>query len=205
MNDLFHSEWRRFRRLSLFVASGHGLALLLLSRVADVPQLGYEDQGIMLGVYMLLGLALALLQVGSYRQTSRWMWLIHRPLPPARIFAALSLSALAQLSVAVVAPLLVFLITTDAITTHVVDSHHYVSIFHALAFAMMAWLAGAHACTSRHKAAVVVLLMPLMLALQLASVWWLLLTNQRLLAYRKGPRSAVGLRTAQTRLATTVG
>ncbi len=183
MNDLFRSEWRRFRRLSMIVALGHGLALLLLSRVVDVPQLGYEDQGVMLAVYMLLGLALALLQVGSYRRTSRWLWLIHRPLPPARIFAALALSALTQLSVAVLAPLLVFLIATDAITTHVIDSCHYVAVFHALAFAMMAWLAGAHACTSRHKAAVAVLLAPLMLALHLASVWWLLLPVLACLAW----------------------
>ncbi|MEQ1903638.1 MAG: hypothetical protein ABL888_05610 [Pirellulaceae bacterium] len=175
MIDLIRSEWRRFRWLALMVAACHGFALVLLSRVVDVPQLGYEEQGAMLVVYMLLGLTLALLQVGSYRQTSRWLWLIHRPLPPARIFAALALSALAQLSVAVLAPLLVFLIATDLMTTHVLDSHHYVSIFHALAFTMMAWLAGAHACTSRHKAAVVVLLAPWFLALQMTSVWWLLL------------------------------
>ena len=156
--------------------SCHGLALLLLSRVVDVPQLGYEDQGMMLAVYMLLGLALALLQVGSYRQTSRWLWLIHRPLPPARIFAALALSALASAERRpMLAPLLVFLVATHAFTTQVVDSRHYVAIFHALAFAMMAWLAGAHACTSRSKAAVAVLLAPVMLALHSASVWWLLL------------------------------
>ncbi len=175
MNDLIRSEWRRFRSLSLIVALCHGLALLLMSRVVDVLQLGYEDQGMMLAVYMLLGLVLALLQVGSYRQISRWLWLIHRPLPPARIFAALALSALALLSVAVLAPLLVFLIVTNVFTTQVVDSRHYVTVFHALAFAMMAWLAGAHACTSRHKAAVAVLMAPLILALYPASVWWLLL------------------------------
>lgn len=183
MNDLIRSEWRRFRRLSLIVALGHGLALLLMSRAFDVPQLGYEDQGAMLVLYMLLALTLALLQVGSYRQASRWLWLIHRPLPPGRIFAALALSALAQLSVAIVAPLLVFLVVTDAFTTHVVDSRHYVALFHALAFAMMAWLAGAHACTSRSKAAVAVLLAPLMLALHLASVWWLLLPVLACLAW----------------------
>jgi len=175
VNDLIRSEWRRFHRLSLIVALCHGLALLLMSRVQDVLQLGYEDQGALLAVYMLLGLTLALLQVGSYRQTSRWLWLIHRPLPPARIFAALALSALAQLSVAILAPLLVFVVATDAFTTQVVDSRHYIALFHALAFAMMAWLAGAHASTSRHKVAVAVLLAPLMLALHLASVWWLLL------------------------------
>lgn len=183
MNDLIRSEWRRFRRLSLIVALCHGLALLLMSRVVDVPQLGSENQGMMLALYMLLALALALLQVGSYRQTSRWLWLIHRPLPPARIFAALALSALAQLSVAVLAPLLVFLVATDAFTTQVVDGRHYVAAFHALAFAMMAWLAGAHACTSRHRAAVAVLLAPLMLALHLASVWWLLLPVLACLAW----------------------
>src|SRR5437867_5730794 len=183
MNDLIRSEWRRFRRLSLIVALCHGLALLLMSRVVEVPQLGYEDQGMMLALYMLLGLALALLQVGSYRQTSRWLWLIHRPLPPARIFAALALSALAHLSVAVLAPLLLFLVATNAFTTQVVDSRHYVALILALAFAMMAWLAGAHASTSRYKAAVAVLLAPLMLALHLASVWWLLLPVLACLAW----------------------
>ena len=174
MNDLIRSEWRRFRRLSLAVGICHGVALLLMSRVMEVPQLGYEDQGAMLVAYMLLGLVLAVLQVGSYRQTSRWLWLIHRPMAPSRIFAALALSALAQLSVAVLAPLFIFLVATDSITTQVVDSRHYASLFLAIAFAMMAWLAGAHACTSRSKAAVAVLLAPLILALHLASVWWLM-------------------------------
>src|SRR5437867_1267691 len=94
MKDLIRSEWRRFRRLSLIVALCHSLALLLISRAADVLQLGYEDQGMML-----------------------------------------------------------------------------------------AWLAGAHACTSRHKAAVAVLLAPLILALHLASVWWLLLPVLACLAW----------------------
>jgi len=175
MNDLIRSEWRRFRLLSVIVALCHGMALLVMSRVGDVPQLGYGDHGAMLLVYMLLGLTLALLQAGSYRQTSRWLWLIHRPLPPAQIFAALALSALAVMGVAILAPLLLFLVVTDAFTTHVIDSRHYVALFHALAFAMMAWLAGAHASTSRSRAAVAVLLAPLMLALHLASVWWLLI------------------------------
>jgi hypothetical protein len=174
MNDLLRSEWRRFRRLSLIVALFHGVALLLMSRAFDVPQMGYEDQAAMLAVYMLLGLVLAVLQVGSYRQTSRWLWLIHRPLPPSQIFAALAFSALAQLSVAILAPLVVFLVATHAFTNQVVDSRHYVALVVVLAFAMMAWLAGAHASTSRSKAAVAVLLAPLMLALHLASVWWLL-------------------------------
>ena len=175
MRDLIRSEWRRFRRLALIVALCHGLALLLLSRAMEVQHLGYDDQRMMLALYMLLGLTLALLQVGSYRQHSRWLWLIHRPLPLVRIFASLVLSALAMLSVAVLAPLLIYLLATNVLTTQVVDSRHYGSLFHALAFTMMAWMAGAHAATSRRKAAIAVVAAPVMFALHLSSVWWLLL------------------------------
>ena len=138
MNDLIRSEWRRFRRLALIVAVCHAIGLVLLSRVADVPQLGYEDQGALLVAYMLLGLTLSLLQVGSYRQRSRWLWLIHRPLPPGRIFGALAVSALASLGVAVGAPLLLFLVGTDVMTTQVVDIRHYVALFRAFALAIRA-------------------------------------------------------------------
>jgi hypothetical protein len=159
--------------LAAIVAVCHGIGLVLISRVADVSQLGHDDQGALLVVYVLVGLTLSLLQVGSYRQGSRWLWLIHRPLPPSRIFAALALSALAALSVAVIAPLLLFLLAADVLTTQVVDSRHYVALFHVLTFTMMAWLAGSHACTSRHRLTVIVLLAPLLMAWHMASVWWL--------------------------------
>lgn len=175
MKDLFLSEWRRFRRHTFITTLIHALSLLFLSRVTNVLQLGYEDQGMMLVVYMLLGLILAVLQIGSYRKPSQWVWLIHRPLAPTRIFTALALSALTMLAVAVIAPLLVFVLATDVFTTKVVDSRHYVALIHVLAFTMMAWFAGAHACVSRHKATVAVLVAPLLLALHLASVWTLLL------------------------------
>ena len=154
MNDLFLSEWRRFRRHTLVVALVHVLLLLFLSRVTNPLQLGAEDQGMMLAVYMLLGLLLAVLQVGSYRKPSQWLWLIHRPLAPTRIFMALELSALAMLAVAVLLPLLAFVLATDLLTTKVVDGRHYVALVHVLAFALMAWLAGALACVGRRKAMV---------------------------------------------------
>jgi len=175
MIDLMRSEWRRFRRLALIIALAHGLALLLLSRMVEIPHLGHADQGAMLALYMGLGLTLALLQVGSYRKVSRWLWLIHRPVRPGRIFAALAFAALAQLAVAILAPLLLFLVATDLLTTQVVDVRHYVASVLVLIFAMMAWLAGAHAATSRHKASVAVVLAPLILTLHMASVWSLLL------------------------------
>ena len=175
MKDLFVSEWRRFRRLALIAGGGHCLALLFLSRATNVLQLSYESQALMLILYMVLGLTLALVQVGSYRKPSQWMWLIHRPLPPTRIFAALSLSALVMLTLVVFLPLLLFVLLTDAFTTHVVDMRHYVALFYALAYTMMAWCAGALAIGSKNKVTVAVLVAPFLLAMHLASVWALAL------------------------------
>jgi len=175
MKDLFHSEWRRFRRLALIVALAHALVLLFLSRLTNVLQLGYEDHAVMLAVYMVFGLILAVLQIGSYRKPSQWLWLIHRPLAPSRIFAALALAALGALALAVFLPLLLFVLATDLVTAQVVDSRHYVALILIMAFTLMAWLAGALACVSRHKATSAVLIAPLLLAMHLASVWVLLL------------------------------
>ena len=174
MMDLFRSEWRRVQRIALGIAVAHLIALGLLSRAVDVTELGSQDQVALLTAYVVMAMALAVLQVGSYRQAGRWLWLIHRPLHPRRIFAALALAGAASMTVTIVIPLVIFLAAIDLLTTHVVDARHYGTIIHAFAFAMMAWLAAAHACTSRHKTALAILLPPLMLALKPASVWSLL-------------------------------
>lgn len=175
MKDLLLSEWRRFRRVTLIITLAHVLALVFLSRITHLLQRGFDDHTLMLVVYMLFGLTLALVQVGSYRKPSQWLWLIHRPLPPRQIFAALALSALLMLGIAIFLPLTVFVLATDLFSTQVVDSRHYIGLVHVLAFTMMAWLAGAHASVSRSRATVVVLVAPLLLALHLASVWTLLI------------------------------
>jgi hypothetical protein len=186
VRDLLAAEWRRFRRHALAAAVCHGLVLLFLSQVTSVLQLSCDSQALMLAIYMLLGLALALVQVGGYRKPSQWMWLMHRPLAPTRIFAALALSALAMLALAVFVPLLLFVIATDTLTTHVVDTRHYIVLLHVLAFTMMAWLAGAQAIASGKKVMVAVLIAPFLLAMHLASVWPLLLPVAVCLAWLTG-------------------
>ncbi len=173
MKDLFFSELRRFRRPTLIAAIVHFLVLVFLNRTTNLLQQTYFDGLVLFGIYVLLGLALALVQVGSYRKPSQWLWLIHRPLSTGRIFSALALSALAVLSLTLLLPMLLLVLCIDLFTNKIVDSHHYVVPLHMLAYAMMAWLAGAHACVSRHKAAIVVLAAPLLLAVHLISVWWL--------------------------------
>ena len=175
MKDLFFSELRRFRKIGVIAAVVHLLLLLFLNRMNDLLQQAYFESAPFFAFYLLLGLTLAIVQVGSYRKPSQWLWLIHRPLPTSQIFGALALSALTLLAQVMLLPMLLLVLGTDLFTNKVVDARHYLTLLHLLAFAMMAWLAGAHACVSRHKAAIAVLVAPILLSLHLVSTWWLLL------------------------------
>ncbi|QGX40718.1 hypothetical protein [Permianibacter aggregans] len=175
MKDLFFSELRRFRLVALIAMLAHLLILLFLNRMTDLLQQAYFESVPFFAFYLVLGLALALVQVGSYRKPSQWLWLMHRPLSTSKIFGALALSALTLLVIVMLLPMLVLVLGTDLFTSKVVDARHYMTAVHLLAFAMMAWLAGAHACVSHHKAAIAVLAAPILLSMHLISVWWLLL------------------------------
>lgn len=175
MRDLIISELRRFRWLALVAFTVNFLVLLFFNRVSNLLQQSFLDALPMLFIYMLAGLAFAIAQVGSYRKPSQWVWLIHRPLAPSRIFGSLALSALILLGFVVFLPMLFLLLGTDVFTTRVVDLRHYLALVHVLAFVMMAWMAGAHACVSRSRFAVAVLFAPLALALHLVSAVELLL------------------------------
>lgn len=175
MKDLIFSELRRFRWLALVAFMAHLLVLLFLNRVSNLLQQSFLEGLPMLFIFMAMGLALAVAQVGSYRKSSQWAWLIHRPLAPSRIFAALSLSALFLLAFAIFLPMVLLLLGTEFFTTRVVDLRHYLMAVHVLAFALMAWMAGAHACVSRSRVAIAVFFAPLLLALHLVSTVALLL------------------------------
>lgn len=175
MMDLFRSELRRFRLTAILAALAHLLALQFMSRTSNLLQQSYFESAPLLGAYLLIGLALALVQVGGYRKPSQWLWLIHRPLSTLRIFMALALSALTLLALVVVLPQLVLVATLDVFTTQVVDMRHYLWLPHVLALVLMAWLAGCHAILSRNRAAIAVLAVPPLFAVHLVSVGWLLL------------------------------
>ncbi|MCK7594173.1 hypothetical protein [Pseudomarimonas salicorniae] len=183
MNDLFRSELRRFRGVALLLAGLHLLGLLFVQRMHNLLQQTWFEALPLFALYLLLGLALALYQVGSYRKPSQWMWLMHRPLAPSRIFAALSVSALCLLALVILLPQWLLLFGAEAFTARVVDLRHVLAAVHSLAYAMMAWLIGCHAVLSRHRAAIAVLATPLLLAMHLVSVWWLLVPVSLMLAW----------------------
>jgi hypothetical protein len=127
MTRLLLCEWRRFARWAVVVAMLNLAALFLLGRVADPLRWSDQDQLALLVLCMFFGAALAAIQVGAYRKPSQWVWLIHRPLEPGAIFAALSIAAVAILAAVIAVPTVLWLAATDLATERVVDLRDYLS------------------------------------------------------------------------------
>lgn len=169
MKELFLSECRRFRTLALIAAVVHLMLLQLASRVADPLQQDWRPQSLFLVVSAVAGLAFAAVQFNGYRQPSRWLWLMHRPLARGRIFGALSLASLALLVFVIALPALLVLAGLDYYTGRTVDTRHYLIALHLLLAGFTAWFAGAYLMLCGRRAAFVVLFVPAMLVGHLAS------------------------------------
>ncbi len=183
--DLFLAELRRFRLLAAVLAGVHLLVLLFLNRMTDMQQQPHEVERVFMLVYMAAAFALGLYQVGVYRRPSRWLWLLHRPLPHRAVCLSIVASAGVLLLVAVLLPRLMVLAGVDLLTPRLVDSHHYLMPLHAWVLACAAWLAGVCTVLSPRLVAIVVGIVPVwlmwsfaaslpLLLLELGGLAWLL-------------------------------
>ena len=182
MRDLFFSECRRFRNAALIFAAVHLLLQLFVNRLFDLLQLRYEPHMLALAVYMLAALAFAMVQFGTYRQPSRWLWLLHRPLERLAIFGAIAAASCALIVFAVGLPALLTVLGTDWFSTRVVDARHYLLVLELVLLTLSAWLAGSYVILSARRSAIVVLLLPMLLMGHLASGYVLLAPSALCLA-----------------------
>ncbi|KQV40094.1 hypothetical protein [Massilia sp. Root335] len=169
MPEFFLAELRRFRNGAAAFGLANLVALTVLQQIVDVPNAPVGLHIIMLGFYMLSGLALAVFQFGSYRQPSRWIWLQHRPVHRARLLAALVLAAVALIALAVALPLCAALLMQDHYTRGVIDARHYAGAAYLALSALCAWLAGGYIMLHRSRWAFVVLVLPVVLTMRLAT------------------------------------
>lgn len=169
MKELFFSECRRFRTLALVAACAHLVILQLASRVMEPLQQRWQAQALFLVLCTVAGLAFAAVQFHGYRQPSRWLWLMHRPLPRSRIFGALSLASLALLLVVIGLPSLLVVAGTDYYTGNTVDTRHYLIPLHLLLAGFTAWLGGTYLMLCGRRSAFVVLFVPVLMSTHLAS------------------------------------
>ncbi|MBW8822675.1 MAG: hypothetical protein JF567_00265 [Xanthomonadales bacterium] len=160
MFDLIKSELVRFRGWAAALAGVHLIALGFMSRLVDMAQQPLLVHWVIGGVYALVGLLFGLYQLGSYRKPSQWLNLLHRPLPPQRIAAALGVAAALLLALAVALPIALVALWQDTMTARVVDLRHWLLPLSAWLIALCAWLAGAFSALRgvRHAGAALVLL-----------------------------------------------
>lgn len=171
MYELFISECRRFRKTALIVAGVHLTLLLVMSRLTLVMQMDWRQHFILLAAYGLAGAIFGAYQFVTYRQPARWMWLMHRPLPRWRISAALAGASALMIFCTIGLPGMLMLGVTQAATARVVDLHHYAVVLYVTLFTMACWLCGSYVVLSRSKLAIVLLFLPYVLMLHLASAW----------------------------------
>lgn len=175
MKDLFLSECRRFKNAALIFAGAHLLLQFLLNRFVELLQRSWQVHMLVLCAYMAFSLGFALYQFGSYRQPSRWIWLMHRPMSPSAIFSAVALASAALIAFGVGLPALLTVFITDMLTGRMVDLRHYLLVPELAMLTMSAWLVGSYVILNQRRSAIVILLLPILMALQLSNAWTTLL------------------------------
>jgi hypothetical protein len=168
MTEFFLAELRRLRTGTAVYALANLVALAVLQQMVDIPNGVLGLHMLLVVFYMLSGLGLAVYQFGSYRQASRWIWLQHRPVHRARIFAALVLAAATAIAAAVALPLCALLLIQAHTTRQVIDTVHYAGAAYLALAALMAWTAGGIIMLYRSRWACVVLVLPVVLTMRMA-------------------------------------
>jgi hypothetical protein len=169
MIELFLSELRRFRNGALIYFAATLVLVTVLNQLVDIATGMRELHIVLLLLYALSGLGFGLYQFGTYRQPSRWIWLQHRPLHRARILAGIACASVSLIALAMAVPLFVVLGLQDHFTQRVVDARHYAGIVYLALSTVSGWLAGAYIMLHRSRWAFVIMVLPLLLTMHLAS------------------------------------
>jgi hypothetical protein len=191
MWSLFRSELARFRKGALAFAALHVLVLIFGGRLIDLLQQPSTVYRVWGALYGLAGFLFGLYQLGSYRKPSAWLFLLHRPLAPSRIFGALLAASATLIALALELPLGLALLPTAAFGgPHVVDVRHGVLLLTVPALALSGYLLGAYVMLRGRWQAAAIVVLPTLLLMSDASgarvlwvhaavVLWLAFLTQR--------------------------
>lgn len=174
MKELFLSECRRFKNAALIFALVHLVLQFIVNRFIELLQRDWQLHLLLVIVYLAFGLAFALVQFGSYRQSSRWIWLMHRPMSPQAIFGATGMASAALIALAIGLPVLLAILCTDLLTTRVVDLRHYLLVPQLVVLTLAAWLTGTYVILNQRRSAIVILMLPVLMLMHMASGWVML-------------------------------
>ncbi|WP_133155072.1 hypothetical protein [Kinneretia aquatilis] len=161
--DVMRSELLRFKWVTGLLTLAHVMTLVFLNRLADMQQQTYPVDRLFMLTYMAVAFLWAIFQIGSYRKASKWLWLLHRPVPHHTMFASMVAVAAINLLICVFVPMLATLLVLDFGSDRLIDAHRYGMPVHGWVLALSAWLAGVCAVLSVRPTAAVVLIVPIWL------------------------------------------
>lgn len=168
MWDLYKAEVIRLRGWALAALVVHVGVLGFLARMVDPLQQPTRVYEIVAALYGLAGLLLGLYQMSSYRRANTWINLLHRPLAPVRIAAALHGAGATLLIVAVAVPLMLIIAGQAGLSARVVDARHAWLPLAAGLIATCGYLAGAYTMLAPRRWSPLVLVLPAWLAMSMA-------------------------------------
>jgi hypothetical protein len=177
MWHLIQNELYRFRSLAITVAVVH-LAILGVQAAIGalfIPASDLADVGLLrfnLPLYAVFGLVFGWRQLHAYKRPALWMFLIHRPLPTPRIFAALAAAAGVLLLAVVALPLLSVTLVLDHLSTRWIDLRHYGMTPFVFGTALSGYFAGCCLALSPSRAALGTLLLPMLFLTRVGEGWW---------------------------------
>jgi len=162
VNELFKAELGRFFKAGLLYGVLHLLLLAFMTRLVDLlqqPLLVYRVAAL---VFAFTGLLLAAYQMSQHRKPGAWVYLLHRPLHPARIAMALAGAAAVLLFVAIALPLLLDIGGVALFSARIVDTRHWLLPLCAWAIAFGVYLCGACAMLAPRRGMALLLCLPLL-------------------------------------------
>jgi len=134
MKALFLSELYRFRTSAIISFIVYTLLLLVINSNQGIVELGGMQQTIMLYFPSCCAFVFAIVQMTTYKNISRWTYLIHRPMHLNQIMASLWLTGLCLLSAIFILPVAVAYIIIDIGQLQVFEVRHYFWLLHIWGF-----------------------------------------------------------------------
>jgi len=162
MKALFLSELYRFRTSAIISFIIYTLLLLAINSSQGVVSLGGLQQAIMLYLPSGCAFVFAIVQMATYKNISRWTYLIHRPMSLAQIMASLWLTGLCLLSTIFILPIALAYLIIDIGQLQVFEARHYFWLLHIWGFLVNFYLMGFIASLYPNKIALSLLFTPIL-------------------------------------------
>lgn len=162
MNDLFKAETARFLRAGLLYGAVHLLLLAFMTRLVDPLQQPLLVYRLAAAVFALTGLLLAIYQMSQHRKPGAWVYLLHRPVHPARVAVALAGAGACVLFVAIAVPIALDIAGVALFSARIVDARHALLPLCAWAIAFGTYLCGACAMLAPRRGMALLLCLPLL-------------------------------------------